>query len=811
MQQSPSATIPCQSQPRGNLQRLRDDSWGYPLFNRTWRSKSRQGLALQVWNKFVDSPRLHVGPFVLKKVGGHFAQGAEAGNGQGHGPEEGPPAKKRKTAPYVPKLNSAPYALLITMYRALAEGKDEYRRDELIQDADNSGLSEKTIALDPLNGQAGRRTTHTNQDYYSGWTSMSKQLIAKGLVLKQGNPPKYILTEYGEETARECLQRSNLADPLPAGPAGAAPRPTPAPGPRPPAGPPPPAAPKNARAAAAAAAEARMARNADAGGAGPSTAAAGGSRPDRRRDAVDTAGNRQQKGGAAGAGGAGAAGFRGLVAERPDLQRMGAEREPNEADGGHEEEGGTESDFEELDGWPAASPTDAVPVIGDDVVQKLVSLGFSPGQARTALHATHVADLPDSPLVEQAANWLLENDSTDRPAQPQSPVRPSFQARMATAEPREKRTGTVNGAAAPRAAVRERQGRPGSAAGGQGAARAPGRPPTAPTQRAAPARTAGQSGAGPSGTADRRDAGGPSKPAAPLAGGAVPLAVRVPPLAAGERFDARYMVVCLVDHREFLVRKLSSGDVLAAFAAHGLHADVRNLELGDFLWVAKERDGPGEYVLDYVCERKRVDDLSLSIQSSRYQRQKHFLDTCGLRRRIYLLEDDADKMDDHVRIKTACINTELVNGFDVQRTADSRDTLRRLVTLTAAIRDKLQHRTGEAPNSRKEPLPTFADFDRRAKASRRRTVKDLWGLMLTQVGGIGSDSANVIMQQYPTAGQLYEAYRKLDGKPQVMSQQLVAKFVRNAGGLKVGNKASENLFKFMFDPTPPEDSPEDDK
>lgn len=166
------------------------------------------------------------------------------------------------------------------------------------------------------------------------------------------------------------------------------------------------------------------------------------------------------------------------------------------------------------------------------------------------------------------------------------------------------------------------------------------------------------------------------------------------------------------------------------------------------------RDGSCPFALS---EAPRAPPLGMR----RYQRQKHFLDTCGLRRRIYLLEDDADKMDDHVRLKTACINTELVNGFDFQRTTDSRDTLRRLVMLTAAIRDKLQHRTGDAQGAREEPLPTFADFDRRAKASRRRTVKDLWGLMLTQVGGIGADSANVIMQQYPTAGQLFEAYRKL--------------------------------------------------
>jgi ERCC4-type nuclease len=145
----------------------------------------------------------------------------------------------------------------------------------------------------------------------------------------------------------------------------------------------------------------------------------------------------------------------------------------------------------------------------------------------------------------------------------------------------------------------------------------------------------------------------------------------------------------------------------------------------------------------------------------RYQRQKHFLDTCGLRRRIYLLEDDPDRMDDQQKIKTALVSTELVNGFDVQRTTNSQDTIRRLVTVTAAIKEKLQDRRGEQADQEEDRLLTYGEFDKRAKASRRRTVKDLWGLMLTQVGSIGSDSANVIMQKYATAVALYEAYRNL--------------------------------------------------
>jgi hypothetical protein len=47
-----------------------------------------------------------------------------------------------------------------------------------------------------------------------------------------------------------------------------------------------------------------------------------------------------------------------------------------------------------------------------------------------------------------------------------------------------------------------------------------------------------------------------------------------------------------------------------------------------------------------------------------------------------------------------------------------------------------------------------------------------------------------------------------DGKAEVLSKQLVAKFIRNAGGMNVGTKASENLYKFMYGQTLPED---DDK
>jgi len=57
------------------------------------------------------------------------------------------------------------------------------------------------------------------------------------------------------------------------------------------------------------------------------------------------------------------------------------------------------------------------------------------------------------------------------------------------------------------------------------------------------------------------------------------------------------------------------------------------------------RRQPGvEYVLDYVLERKRVDDMAGSIKSRRYDRQKFNMNMCGLRHLVYLVEGNPDTL-----------------------------------------------------------------------------------------------------------------------------------------------------------------------
>lgn len=46
--------------------------------------------------------------------------------------------------------------------------------------------------------------------------------------------------------------------------------------------------------------------------------------------------------------------------------------------------------------------------------------------------------------------------------------------------------------------------------------------------------------------------------------------------------------------------------------------EVRQLKLGDYLWVARQKGTNRELVLDCIVERKRLDDLGHSIKSDRY-------------------------------------------------------------------------------------------------------------------------------------------------------------------------------------------------
>ncbi|KAM0912304.1 hypothetical protein ACQ4PT_012975 [Festuca glaucescens] len=161
----------------------------------------------------------------------------------------------------------------------------------------------------------------------------------------------------------------------------------------------------------------------------------------------------------------------------------------------------------------------------------------------------------------------------------------------------------------------------------------------------------------------------------------------MPPRHSNTKFLEAYEVVLILDDRETLGPRSRRKFVDNIHSQFHIPVEMKRLPVGDAIWIARHKVLHTEYVLDFIVERKNVDDLVDSIRDNRYKDQKLRMQKCGLRKLIYLVEGDPNTADSVESVKTACFTTEILERFDVQRTTGYPDTERRYGCLTLSIID----------------------------------------------------------------------------------------------------------------------------
>ena len=209
---------------------------------------------------------------------------------------------------------------------------------------------------------------------------------------------------------------------------------------------------------------------------------------------------------------------------------------------------------------------------------------------------------------------------------------------------------------------------------------------------------------------------------------------------------------------------------------------IRPLPLGDIFWVAQLHDpsllshygeeGTSEIALDWIVERKRLDDLVGSITDGRFSEQKFRLRRSGVRNVIYLIEQITlsgeliQKFGE--AITSAIASTQVVNGYFVKRTKDLNESIRYLARLTALLKSMYENKPLHIiPTSAVSPtayLPlldhlridpahkgreyniTFPAFASLASKSDTLTLRDVYLKMLMCTRGISGDKALAIQK-----------------------------------------------------------------
>ncbi|KAL5340107.1 hypothetical protein BJX70DRAFT_132364 [Aspergillus crustosus] len=290
-----------------------------------------------------------------------------------------------------------------------------------------------------------------------------------------------------------------------------------------------------------------------------------------------------------------------------------------------------------------------------------------------------------------------------------------------------------------------------------------------------------------------------------------------------------FTVQLVLDTRE--VRTSKDRDYISnELIRKGITPEVRALEIGDIMWVAKFHDPTflsryseegDEIMLDWIVERKRLDDLIGSIKDGRFHEQKFRLQRSGIKSVIYLVEEfsvthesnTAAAAKHYEMVSSAIASTQVVNGYFVKRTKNLDDTIRYLARMTSLLRN-MYSPLSSSQTAITQPTPlsllptrsltssnpylptlttlrtqnptitygvTFSTFCLLASKFEALTLRDIFLKMLMCTRGITGDKAIEIQRRWATPQAFVRAFEELDEKAR---EVMVAENMQSVVGRK---------------------------
>lgn len=244
-----------------------------------------------------------------------------------------------------------------------------------------------------------------------------------------------------------------------------------------------------------------------------------------------------------------------------------------------------------------------------------------------------------------------------------------------------------------------------------------------------------------------------------------------------------YKIKFILDNRE--VFSVHERDFFSKTLKNlGVKLDVRSLPVGDGVWIAINKTTKQEATLNFIFERKRLDDLAGSITDGRYREQKSRLERTGMKSIFYIVEEqmgsDISKFSEAIQT-CICMNTTY-SGFHTIRTKDPDQTMGLINDLTDLIK-KLHHSksllvleprnittqqqyTGLLNRMRKqyaekEVVYSFNTFNDIMGKTAVMNIKQIFVKMLMTIKGVGLDKACAIQAKFKTPRSLLETYGRL--------------------------------------------------
>lgn len=288
-----------------------------------------------------------------------------------------------------------------------------------------------------------------------------------------------------------------------------------------------------------------------------------------------------------------------------------------------------------------------------------------------------------------------------------------------------------------------------------------------------------------------------------------------------------YEIVMVIDERE-VKSKLDRDYFETRMTRLGIACEVRVLSVGDIAWIAKHKKSGNEVILNVICERKRLDDLALSIKDGRFVEQKHRLCKTNMKRYYYLVEETGiDVLNNFSQqLQTAQSMTMLLAKFRLKKFKNLDETTLFLASLTNIIDEDFSDRNVKlivikprlietlkeyshlidtfrqtfetsATKSNYECCHSYLNFKESLNKSQMYTVKEMFLSMLMSIKGVTIERALAIQNQFGTPKKFLTFFHhEMHDKPENIKQKALSQaFLSEIGGKKITNSLLQKIYE----------------
>jgi ERCC4-type nuclease len=272
-----------------------------------------------------------------------------------------------------------------------------------------------------------------------------------------------------------------------------------------------------------------------------------------------------------------------------------------------------------------------------------------------------------------------------------------------------------------------------------------------------------------------------------------------PPVAT-MRYGPIHKVILIIDSREmqFQSQGKKEASLKLILDELGVCCEMRGMAVGDMTWIAQMSDGK-EFVLDYIVERKAVEDLCSSILDGRYNEQKHRLKKSKVKNVIYLLEGSTKGLSfkrNHYKsvfseqtLRKALCSTQTKYNFHIETTADLDGTAEYLARVHRLVSRKYPR--GSFLNSTPERL--FSRFNESMSKSSSLTLRDCFAKQLLQIQGCGPEKVFSVMELFPTPRALLRA---VSTRPRSELESIIAKLKYGGANRSIGPAVAKRICSY---------------